>query len=67
MQSLFSTVSKKLAGGQLGEQLGGFLQISSTLEQAGMGLLDKKPAVAAESVNLNVNTLRENYEYLWVE
>jgi hypothetical protein len=67
MQSLFSTVSKKLAGGQLGEQLGGFLQISAALEQARMGLLDKKPAVAAESVNLNVSTLRENYEYLWVE
>ena len=67
MQSLFSTVSKKLAGGQLGNQLDGFLQVSSALEQIGLGTADQTSPVAAESVNLGINTLRENYAHLWAE
>jgi len=67
MQSLFSTVSQKLAGGQVGKQLDTFLQVSSALEQVGLGNVDKESKVAAESVNLGVSTLRENYTHLWAE
>jgi hypothetical protein len=67
LNQLFSAASQTFAGSQLDDQLDKMLSISNVLEQARMGLLDKKPAVAAESVNLNVSTLRENYEYLWVE